>query len=150
VLRQDPDVVMVGEMRDPETISSALTLAETGHLIFATLHTPNTTQTVDRIIDVFPAHQQPQVRSQLSMSLKAIVAQRLVPHSQGGRVALREVLFNTPAVSNIIRDNRPQELKSVLQTNEDIGMVSFEKNAKQMMDAQIITKEVYDVVLDTL
>lgn len=150
VLRQDPDVVMVGEMRDPETIAAALTLAETGHLIFATLHTPNTIQTVDRIIDVFPAYQQPQVRSQLSLSLKGIVAQRLVPHSQAGRVALREVLLTTPAVSNIIRDNRPQELKSVLQTNEDIGMVSFEKDAKRQLEAGLITKETYDFVLQTM
>lgn len=150
VLRQDPDVVMVGEMRDAETIAAALTLAETGHLIFATLHTPNTTQTVDRIIDVFPAHQQPQVRSQLSMSLKAIVAQRLVPHAEGGRAALREVLLNTVAVSNIIRDNRPQELKSVLQTSEDIGMVTFEKSAKKMLDAGTINQVVYEMILSSL
>jgi len=144
VLRQDPDIVMVGEMRDPETIAAALTLAETGHLILATLHTPNAIQTVDRIIDVFPPYQQPQIRSQLSMSLKAIVAQRLLPKVGGGRTAQREILINTPAASNIIRDNRIQELKSVLQTGSDTGMISFEKDAKRLMKEGIISKETYE------
>jgi twitching motility protein PilT len=143
VLRQDPDIVMVGEMRDPETIAAALTLAETGHLIFGTLHTPNAVQTVDRIIDVFPPHQQPQVRSQLSMSLRAVVAQRLLPAEKGGRVAQREVLINTPAASNIIRDARLPELKSVLQTGADLGMVSFEKDLKRLYKEGLINKEVY-------
>jgi twitching motility protein PilT len=148
VLRQDPNVVLVGEMRDPETIAAALTLAETGHLIFATLHTPNAVQTVDRIIDVFPSHQQSQVRSQLSLSLKVIVAQRLIPRADGnGRMALREVLINIPAIANIIRDNRAQELKSVLQTNESIGMVTFEKAAKRAYKEGLITKEMYEWVL---
>lgn len=147
VLRQDPDIVMVGEMRDPETIAAALTLAETGHMIFATLHTPNAIQTVDRIIDVFPPHQQPQIRSQLSMSLKAVVAQRLLPKEGGGRVAQREVLINTPAASNIIRDNRIQELKSVLQTGSDLGMVSFEKDAKRLYKEGSISKETYEMAL---
>ena len=147
VLRQDPDVVMIGEMRDPETIAAALTLAETGHLIFATLHTPNAVQTVDRIIDVFPPHQQGQVRSQLSMSLKAVVAQRLVPSTAGGRVALREILVNTPAVGHIIRDNRSAELSSVLQTNDALGMCTFEKSAKTLLKEGKITKEIADVVV---
>lgn len=150
VLRQDPDVVMVGEMRDPETIAAALTLAETGHLIFATLHTPNTIQTIDRIVDVFPAYQQPQVRSQLSMSLKAVVAQRLIAKEGGGRIALREVLVNSPAVGNIIRDSRAQELKSVLQTNEEIGMCPFDKAAKKLYKAGQISKDTYDFVMATL
>ncbi len=150
VLRQDPDVVMIGEMRDPETIASALTLAETGHLIFATLHTPNATQTIDRIIDVFPPHQQGQVRSQLSMSLKAVVAQRLVPSTAGGRVALREVLFSTPAVSNIIRDNRTVELTSVLQTNDALGMCTFEKAAQKLYKDGVITKEVYALIVESV
>ncbi len=141
VLRQDPDIVMVGEMRDAETIAAALTLAETGHLILATLHTPNTSQTIDRIIDVFPPYQQPQIRSQLSMSLKAIVAQRLLPQVGGGRVAQREILINTPAASNIIRDNRVQEIKSVLQTSADVGMVSFEKDAQRLLKEGLISKE---------
>ncbi len=143
VLRQDPDIVMVGEMRDPETIAAALTLAETGHLIFATLHTPNAVQTVDRIIDVFPPHQQPQIRAQVSMSLKAVVAQRLLPKEGGGRVAQREVLINTPAAANTIRDGRVQELKSVLQTGSDLGMISFEKDAKRLYKEGLISKETY-------
>jgi twitching motility protein PilT len=146
VLRQDPDIVMLGEMRDPETIAAALTLAETGHLIFGTLHTPNAVQTVDRIIDVFPPHQQPQIRSQLSMSLKAVVAQRLLPAAKGGRIAQREILINTPAASNIIRDNRLAELKSVLQTGSDMGMISFEKDLKRLYKEGLISKEVYEMV----
>lgn len=143
VLRQDPDIIMVGEMRDPETIGAALTLAETGHLIFGTLHTPNAIQTVDRIIDVFPPYQQPQIRAQLSMSLKAVVAQRLLPKEGGGRVAQREVLINTPAAGNTIRDNRIPELKSVLQTGAELGMVSFEKDAKRLYKEGQISKETY-------
>lgn len=147
VLRQDPDVVMVGEMRDPETIALALTLAETGHLIFATLHTPSAIQTIDRIVDVFPSHQQAQIRSQLSLSLRAVVAQRLVPSLKGGRIAVREVLVNTPAAGNIIRDNRTQELTSVLQTNEDLGMVTFEKSAKRLLKEGVISKETYELIV---
>jgi twitching motility protein PilT len=150
VLRQDPNVVLVGEMRDPETISAALTLAETGHLIFATLHTPNTTQTVDRIIDVFPPYQQPQVRSQLSMSLKAVVAQRLVPKVGGGRVAVREMLLNNPAVANIIRDNRTPELKSVLQTQEAMGMMTFDKHTRRLYKEGLLDKETAEWVLATI
>jgi twitching motility protein PilT len=145
ILRQDPDIVMVGEMRDPETIAAALTLAETGHLIFATLHTPNAVQTIDRIIDVFPPHQQGQVRSQLSMSLKAVVAQRLLPGISGGRIAQREILVNTPAAANIIRDARLPELKSVLQTGSDTGMISFEKDAKRLYKEGLISKETYEL-----
>lgn len=147
VLRQDPNIVMVGEMRDPETIAAALTLAETGHLVLATLHTPNAIQTVDRIIDVFPPHQQGQIRSQLSMSLKAVVAQRLLPKEGGGRVAQREVLINTPAAGNIIREGRIQELKSVLQTGSDLGMVSFEKDAKRLYKEGLIAKETYEAAV---
>jgi twitching motility protein PilT len=147
VLRQDPNIVMVGEMRDAETIAAALTLAETGHLIFATLHTPNTIQCVDRIIDVFSPHQQGQIRSQLSLSLKAIIAQRLVPSADGkGRVSVREVLLNTPAAANTIRENRAQELKSILQTNESIGMITFEKAAKKLYKEGAITEETYEMV----
>ena len=143
VLRQDPQIVMVGEMRDPETIAAALTLAETGHLILATLHTPNTIQTIDRIIDVFAPHQQPQIRSQLSMSLKAVIAQRLLPKAGGGRTAQREILLNNTAASNIIRDNRLQELKSVLQTGGDSGMISFEKDAQRLYKDGLIDQETY-------
>jgi twitching motility protein PilT len=133
-------------MRDPETIAAALTLAETGHLIFGTLHTPNAVQTIDRIIDVFQPHQQGQVRSQLSLSLRAVIAQRLVPKEGGGRVAVREVLVNTPAVGNTIRDGRLQELRSVLQTGADTGMVSFEKDAKRLYKEGVISKETFEAM----
>ncbi|MEQ1849148.1 MAG: PilT/PilU family type 4a pilus ATPase [Candidatus Peribacteraceae bacterium] len=133
VLRQDPDVVMIGEMRDLDSISLALTMAETGHLVFGTLHTPNTVQSIDRIIDVFPAHQQAQVRMQLSMSLTAVVGQRLLPKIGGGRVANREILVRTPAVSSIIRDHRLAELESVIQTGGAEGMVTFEKDLKRLV-----------------
>lgn len=144
VLRQDPNIIMIGEMRDLETIAAALTLAETGHLVFATLHTPNAVQTVDRIVDVFPPHQQQQIRTQLSLSLRAIVAQRLVPCAHGGRVALREVLINTPAVANIIRDNRTPELQSVLQTGKETGMCTFGKHAKELYKNGEIDKETFE------
>lgn len=142
VLRQDPEVVMVGEMRDTETIAAALTLAETGHLIFATLHTPDTAQAIDRIVDVFPPHQQQQVRSQLSLSLRLVVAQHLVPRVGGGRVAVREVLVNTPAVANIIRDDRLPEIQSVLQTGGNSGMYSFGLHARTLLKAGYLEREV--------
>lgn len=142
VLRQDPNIVMVGEMRDLSTIATALTLAETGHLIFATLHTPNTVQSVDRIVDVFPPHQQHQIRTQLSLSLKAVIAQQLLPKVGGGRTAVREILVNTPAVANIIRENRLQELSSVLQTGGEHGMRTFQKDAERLTKEGLITKEV--------
>lgn len=138
VLRQDPDVVMVGEMRDLESIALALTLAETGHLVLATLHTPNTSQTIDRIVDVFPPHQQAQVRLQLSLSLRAVVAQRLLPKKGGGRIANREILIRTPAVSNIIRENRIQELSSIIQTSGADGMVTFEKDLKRLVKEGVV------------
>lgn len=141
VLRQDPDIIMVGEMRDLETIAAALTLAETGHLIFATLHTPNATQTIDRIVDVFPPHQQAQIRMQLSLSLKAIIAQRLLPCKDGGLVAQREILLNTTAVANIIRDNRVQELTSALQSGVSDGMCTFERDAKRLLKEGLIDRE---------
>ncbi len=146
ILRQNPDIVMVGEMRDPETIAAALTLAETGHLILATLHTPNAVQTIDRIIDVFAPHQQPQIRSQLSLSLRMVVAQRLLPRVGGGRIAQREVLVNTPAVANTIRDGRLAELKSLLQTGADSGMIPFEKDLKRLYKEGLIDKETSAVV----
>jgi twitching motility protein PilT len=142
VLRQDPNVIMVGEMRDLETIAAALTLAETGHLILATLHTPNAVQAIDRIVDVFPPHQQAQVRSQLSLSLKAVIAQKLVPSAKGGRTAVREILVNTSAVANIIRDHRLQELPSVLQTGMAAGMRTFAKDAERLVKEGVISKEV--------
>ena len=141
VLRQDPDIVMVGEMRDLESISLALTLAETGHLVLATLHTPNTVQTIDRIVDVFPPHQQNQVRLQLSMSLKAVIAQRLLPRKTGGRIANREILVRTSAVANIIREHRLSELESVIQTGASQGMVTFEKDLTRLVKEGLVELE---------
>jgi twitching motility protein PilT len=131
-LRQDPDVILVGEMRDLETIHTALTAAETGHLVFATLHTQDTPQTIDRIIDVFPASQQQQVRVQLAVALQGIVTQQLLPTADGaGRVAACEVLLATPAIRNLIREGKTHQIYSSLQTGGSIGM--------QTMDAALAT-----------
>jgi len=122
-LREDPDVILVGEMRDPETIATAITAAETGHLVFATLHTGSAAQTIDRIIDAFPAHQQQQIRIQLSVTLQGIVAQQLLARvDQQGRVAALEILIATPAVRNIIREGKTHQLTSVIQTGAKFGM----------------------------
>jgi twitching motility protein PilT len=124
--REDPDVLLIGEMRDNETIRAALTLAETGHLVFATLHTNDAAQTVDRIVDVFPAEQQAQIRVQLAGSLEAIISQRLVPRSRGGMVAAFEVLIATYAARNIIRDGRSNQLRNVIMTGASEGMQTLE------------------------
>jgi twitching motility protein PilT len=126
-LRQDPDVMLIGEMRDLETISAAITIAETGHLVFATLHTNSAAQSIDRMIDVFPAHQQPQVRAQLSNILMAICSQRLIPTIGGGRIAAAEILVATPAVRNIIREGKTHQLDAVIQTGAEYGMQSMDK-----------------------
>ena len=128
VLRQDPNIVVVGEMRNLETIASVITLAETGHLVLATLHTHTAEQTVDRIIDIFPAHQQDQIRLQLSMSLSGIVSQRLIPSIKKGRIAVREVLTNTPAVGNLIRENKVNQIRTVIQTNAEEGMFTMDQD----------------------
>jgi twitching motility protein PilT len=138
-LREDPDVVLVGEMRDLETIASAITIAETGHLVLATLHTNNAAQSIDRMIDVFPPHQQPQIRSQLSNIIMAIVAQRLVPTIGGGRVAAAEILVATPAVRNIIREGKSHQLEAVIQTGAEFGMQSMDKTLVNLIHAGSIT-----------
>ncbi len=126
-MRQDPDIILVGEMRDLETISTALTAAETGHLVFATLHTQDTAQTIDRIIDVFPPHQQGQVRVQLSVALQGIVTQQLLPTADGsGRVVACEVLVPSPAVRNLIREGKTHQIYSVLQTGSALGMQTMD------------------------
>ena len=131
-LRQDPDVILVGEMRDLETISTALTAAETGHLVFATLHTQSAAQTIDRIIDVFPPHQQGQVRVQLSVALEGVMTQQLLPTADGSsRVAAIETLVPTPAVRNLIREGKTHQIVSVMQTGAGVGM--------QTMDAALAT-----------
>lgn len=138
VLRQDPNVIMVGEMRDLETIAATITLAETGHLVLATLHTHNASQTIDRIIDVFPPHQQAQVRLQLSMSLSGVISQKLLPRVGGGRVAVREILINTPAIANIIRENKIPQMRSVIQTSADVGMFSMDFNIRELLEKNLI------------
>lgn len=140
-LRQDPDVVLIGEMRDLETISSAITIAETGHLVFATLHTNSAAQSIDRMIDVFPPHQQSQVRSQLSNIIMAICSQRLVPTIGGGRVAAAEILVATPAVRNIIREGKTYQLDAVIQTGADHGMQSMDKTLVNLIHAGTVTYE---------
>ena len=138
-LREDPDVVLIGEMRDLETISAAITIAETGHLVLATLHTNSAAQTVDRIIDVFPPHQQPQVRAELSTILQAIVAQRLIPALGGGRVAAAEVLVATPAVRNIVREGKTHQLEAVIQTGAEFGMQSMDATLAKLIHASTIS-----------
>jgi twitching motility protein PilT len=138
-LRQDPDVVLIGEMRDLETIAAAITIAETGHLVFATLHTNSAAQSIDRMIDVFPPHQQPQIRAQLSNILMAICAQRLVPTIGGGRVAAAEILVATPAVRNIIREGKSHQLDAVIQTGAEHGMQSMDKTLVGLIHAGSIT-----------
>lgn len=138
-LRQDPDVVLLGEMRDLETIASAITMAETGHLVYATLHTNSASQSIDRMIDVFPPHQQPQIRAQLSNILMAIVSQRLVPSIGGGRVAAAEILIANPAVRNIIREGKSHQLEAVIQTGAEFGMQSMDKQLMTLVHAGTIT-----------
>lgn len=138
-LREDPDVVLIGEMRDLETISAAITIAETGHLVFATLHTNSAAQSIDRMIDVFPPHQQPQIRSQLANILVAICSQRLVPAIGGGRIAAAEILIVTAAVRNIIREGKSHQLDAVIQTGGDQGMQSMDKTLVNLVQAGTIT-----------
>jgi len=126
-LRQDPDVVLIGEMRDLETIAAAITIAETGHLVLATLHTNSASQSIDRMVDVFPPHQQQQVRAQLGNILMAICSQRLIPALGGGRVAAAEILVATPAVRNIIREGKNYQLEAVIQTGAEMGMQSMDR-----------------------
>lgn len=138
-LRQDPDVVLIGEMRDLETIASAITIAETGHLVFATLHTNSAAQSIDRMIDVFPPHQQGQIRTQLSNILMAVCSQRLLPSIGGGRVAAAEILVATPAVRNIVREGKTHQLEAVIQTGGEYGMQSMDKRLVEMIHAGTIT-----------
>jgi len=141
VLRQDPNVIMVGEMRDLETIATTITLAETGHLVLATLHTYSAAQTIDRIIDIFPPHQQTQIRMQLSMTLAAVISQRLLVKIGGGRIASREILTNTPAVANLIRESKIAQIKTVIETSSKEGMVSLDHDLKRLYDTKVIAKE---------
>ena len=132
-LREDPDVVLVGEMRDPETIAAAITIAETGHLVFSTLHTNSASQTIDRIIDSFPASQQQQIRIQLAATLKGIISERLLPQINGGRLPAVEVLIGTTAVASNIREGKTHLIDSVIQTSQDVGMVTLESSLASLI-----------------
>lgn len=138
-LREDPDVVLIGEMRDLETISSAITIAETGHLVFATLHTNSAAQSIDRITDVFPPHQQPQIKAQLSNILMAICSQRLIPSIGGGRVVAAEILLANSAVRNIIREGKTHQLDAVIQTGADQGMQTMDRTLVKLVQTGVIT-----------
>ena len=148
-LREDPDVVLIGEMRDLETIQSAITIAETGHLVFATLHTNSAAQSIDRMIDVFPAHQQPQVRTQLSNMLMAICAQRLVPAIGGGRIAAAEIMIANPAIRALIRDGKTFQLDTAIQTGAEQGMQTMDRTlAKLVRNGNITYDDAREYAVD--
>lgn len=140
--RQDPDVIMVGEMRDPETISTAITAAETGHLVLATLHTNSASQTIHRIVDTFPGSQQAQIRAQLSGSLLGVFSQRLVPRIKGGLIPACEIMLNTPAVANLIRENKVHEIPMIIETSAEIGMISLNRYLANLVRSKEIALEV--------
>ncbi|HVZ75818.1 MAG TPA: PilT/PilU family type 4a pilus ATPase [Candidatus Paceibacterota bacterium] len=141
VFRQDVDVLMIGEMRTPETMATAVTAAETGHLVFSTLHTNNASQTIDRIIDSFPAAQQEQIRIQLAGSLAGIFSQRLVPRIAGGLIPAYELLISTPAVANLIREKRSHEIQTVIETGADEGMIDMNRSLAELVRSGEITAE---------
>lgn len=141
VFRQDPDVIMIGEMRDLETISAALTAAETGHLVFATLHTNNAAQTIDRIIDSFPASAQSQIKIQLAATLLGVVSQRLIPRIEGGRIPAVEIMFSNPAVRNLIREGKTHQLDMVIETSAEEGMISLNKSLADLVHKGEISLE---------
>jgi twitching motility protein PilT len=142
VLRQDPDVILIGEMRDLETIKAALTAAETGHLVFATLHTNDAIQTVDRIIDVFPGHEQQQIRFQLSLTLHSIISQRLLPNADNSaRVLACEMLMNNTAIANLIREGKTHQVYSVLETSTREGMITMDRSVKDLYNGGQISED---------
>lgn len=140
-LREDPNVVVVGEMRDLESIATALTIAETGHLVFTTLHTNDAAQTIDRIVDVFPSSQQQQIRVQLAGTLTGIVSQRLLPKQGGGRVPAVEVLVATPAVRNLVREGETAQIPGVIQTGAAVGMIPMDRSLKFLIDQGLVSAE---------
>jgi len=141
-LRQDPDIVLIGEMRDYETIASAITVAETGHLVFATLHTGTAAQTMDRIIDDFPAHQQGQIRQQLAATVVAVASQRLLPKVGGGRIPAVELMFANSGIRNLIREGKTHQIDTMIQTAAQQGMMLIENHLVQLIQQNLITKEV--------
>jgi twitching motility protein PilT len=140
--RQDPDVIMVGEMRDPETIGTAITAAETGHLVLATLHTNSAAQTIHRIVDTFPGSQQAQIRAQLSGSLLGVLSQRLVPRIKGGLIPACEIMLNTPAVANLIRENKVHEIPMIIETSAEVGMISLNRYLANLVRSKEIALEI--------
>lgn len=141
-LREDPDIILVGEMRDLETIRLALTAAETGHLVFGTLHTTSAAKTIDRIVDVFPAAEKSMVRSMLSESLQAVISQTLLKRAGGGRVAAHEIMRGTPAIRNLIREDKIAQMYSAIQTGQAIGMQTMDQCLMDLVDERIITKDI--------
>ncbi len=141
-LREDPDIILVGEMRDPETIGLALTAAETGHVVFGTLHTTSAAKTIDRVIDVFQAEEQAMIRSMLSESLMAVVSQTLLKRTGGGRVAAHEILIGTPAIRNLIRENKTAQMYSAIQTGAQFGMSTMDQALEKLVAERVISKEV--------
>jgi twitching motility protein PilT len=140
-LREDPDTILVGEMRDLETIRLALSAAETGHLVFGTLHTSSAAKTIDRIVDVFPAAEKAMVRSMLSESLKAVISQTLLKKIGGGRVAAHEIMIGTPAIRNLIREDKIAQMYSAIQTGQNVGMVTLDQNLKGLLAQGTVSKE---------
>jgi twitching motility protein PilT len=140
-LREDPDIILVGELRDLETIRLALTAAETGHLVFATLHTTSAAKTIDRIIDVFPAAEKSMVRSMLSESLQAVISQALLKKTGGGRVAAHEIMMGTPAIRNLIREDKVAQMYSAIQTGSNTGMRTLDQCLKELVQAGVVSKE---------
>lgn len=142
-LREDPDVILIGEMRDPETISVALTAAETGHLVLSTLHTTGAAKTIDRIIDAFPPHQQSQVRAQISTSLQAVISQQLVPRADGsGRAAALEIMLASAAIRNLIRENKVPQINNAISTSAKLGMKTMDMSLLELVRARIITPSI--------
>jgi twitching motility protein PilT len=139
-LREDPDYILVGELRDLETIRLALTAAETGHLVFGTLHTSSAAKTIDRIIDVFPAGEKPMVRSMLSESLRAVISQSLLKKVGGGRVAVHEIMVGIPAIRNLIREDKVAQMYSAIQTGQSYGMQTLDQNLQDFVKRGLITK----------
>ncbi len=140
-LREDPDIILVGEMRDPETIRLALTAAETGHLVFGTLHTSSAAKTIDRIIDVFPAAEKDMMRSMLSESLRAVISQSLMKRIGGGRVAAHEIMVGTPAIRNLIRENKVPQMYSAIQTGQGLGMQTLDQCMADLVRQNVVTKQ---------
>jgi twitching motility protein PilT len=138
-LREDPDIILVGEMRDPETIGLALTAAETGHVVFGTLHTSSAAKTIDRIIDVFPAAEKEMVRSMLSESLRAVISQTLLKKIGGGRVAAHEIMIGTPAIRNLIREAKVPQMFSIIQTSQGVGMQTLDQDLQKLVQSGIVS-----------